>query len=137
MRGFTKSKKKHMLKISAVYLIEKAEIPIHYTSWGQVEQALLVLMSLRLNQIFKWLFQTFISFPWAYLSSFKLRKKEKDIFLRTFLRPNWWLAKTFGGWSQGRLPQTFGIGRLYLDLVILCFISITVLTSGLKFRSHW
>ena len=30
-----------MLKISAVYLIGKAEIPIHYTSWGQVEQALL------------------------------------------------------------------------------------------------
>ena len=30
-----------MLKISAVYLIGKAEIPIHYTAWGQVEQALL------------------------------------------------------------------------------------------------
>ena len=30
-----------MLKISAVYLIGKAEIPIHYTTWGQVEQALL------------------------------------------------------------------------------------------------
>ena len=41
MRGFTKSKKKNMLKISAVYLIGKAEIPIHYTSWSQVEQALL------------------------------------------------------------------------------------------------
>ena len=37
-----KSKKKHMLKISAVYLIGKAEIPIHYTTWGQVEQALLL-----------------------------------------------------------------------------------------------
>ena len=36
-----KSKKKLMLKISAVYLIGKAEIPIHYTTWGQVEQALL------------------------------------------------------------------------------------------------
>ena len=34
-------KKKHMLKISAVYLIGKAEIPIHYITWGQVEQALL------------------------------------------------------------------------------------------------
>ena len=31
-----------MLKISAVYLIGKAEIPIHYTTWGQVEQALLI-----------------------------------------------------------------------------------------------
>ena len=40
LRGFTKSKKKPMLKISAVYLIWKAEIPIHYTTWGQVEQAL-------------------------------------------------------------------------------------------------
>ena len=30
-----------MLKIWAVYLIGKAEIPIHYTTWGQVEQALL------------------------------------------------------------------------------------------------
>ena len=30
-----------MLKISAVYLIGKAEIPIHYTTWSQVEQALL------------------------------------------------------------------------------------------------
>ena len=30
-----------MLKISAVYLIGKAEIPIHYTSLSQVEQALL------------------------------------------------------------------------------------------------
>ena len=30
-----------MLKISALYLIGKAEIPIHYTTWGQVEQALL------------------------------------------------------------------------------------------------
>ena len=29
-----------MLKISAVYLIGKAEIPIHYTTWSQVEQAL-------------------------------------------------------------------------------------------------
>ena len=35
-----------MLKISAVYLIGKAEIPIHYTTWGQVEQALL-----RVNRI--------------------------------------------------------------------------------------
>ena len=41
--NFTKSKKKHMLKISAVYLIGKAEIPIHYTTWGQVEQALLMI----------------------------------------------------------------------------------------------
>ena len=31
-----------MLKISAVYLIGKAEIPIHYTTWSQVEQALLI-----------------------------------------------------------------------------------------------
>jgi hypothetical protein len=30
-----------MLKISAVYLIGKAEIPIHYTTWAPVEQALL------------------------------------------------------------------------------------------------
>ena len=30
-----------MLKISAVYLIGNPEIPIHYISWGQVEQALL------------------------------------------------------------------------------------------------
>ena len=41
LRGFTKSQKKHMLKISAVYLIGKAEIPIHYTTWATVEQALL------------------------------------------------------------------------------------------------
>jgi hypothetical protein len=40
LRGFTKSKKEHMLKISAVYLIGKAEIPIHYTIWALVEQAL-------------------------------------------------------------------------------------------------
>ena len=39
VRGFTKSKKKHMLKISAA--IWKAEIPIHYTTLSQVEQALL------------------------------------------------------------------------------------------------
>ena len=32
-----------MLKISAVYLIGKAEIPIHYTTWALVEQALLKL----------------------------------------------------------------------------------------------
>ena len=31
-----------MLEISAVYLIEKAEIPIHYTTWAQAEQALLM-----------------------------------------------------------------------------------------------
>ena len=30
-----------MLKISALYLIGKAEIPIHYTTWAEVEQALL------------------------------------------------------------------------------------------------
>ena len=30
-----------MLKISAVYLIGKAELPIHYTTWALVEQALL------------------------------------------------------------------------------------------------
>jgi hypothetical protein len=29
-----------MLKISAVYLIGEAEIPIHYTTWAPVEQAL-------------------------------------------------------------------------------------------------
>ena len=34
MRGFMKSKKKHMLKISTIYLIGKAEIPIHYTIWA-------------------------------------------------------------------------------------------------------
>ena len=28
-------------QISAVYLIGKAEIPIHYTTWALVEQALL------------------------------------------------------------------------------------------------
>ena len=32
-----------MLKISAVYLIGNPEIPIHYTSWSQVEQALLMI----------------------------------------------------------------------------------------------
>ena len=32
-----------MLKISAVYLIGKAEIPIHYTTWAVVEQALLMI----------------------------------------------------------------------------------------------
>ena len=32
---------KHMLKISAVYRSGKAEIPIHYTIWADVEQALL------------------------------------------------------------------------------------------------
>ena len=31
-----------MLKISAVYLIGKAEIPIQYTTWAEVEQALLI-----------------------------------------------------------------------------------------------
>ena len=31
-----------MLKISAVYLIGKTEIPIHYTIWADVEQALLI-----------------------------------------------------------------------------------------------
>ena len=45
MRGFTKSKKKHMLKISAVYLIGKAEIPIHYKTLAPVEQALLCYTS--------------------------------------------------------------------------------------------
>ena len=34
-----------MLKISAVYLIGKAEIPIHYTTWAEVEQALLKQVS--------------------------------------------------------------------------------------------
>ena len=29
------------ISASAVYLIGKTEIPIHYTTWGQVEQALL------------------------------------------------------------------------------------------------
>ena len=33
-----------MLKISAVYLIGKAEIPIHYTTMSQVEQALLIAL---------------------------------------------------------------------------------------------
>jgi hypothetical protein len=32
-----------MLKISAVYLIGKTEIPIHYTIWALVEQALLTV----------------------------------------------------------------------------------------------
>ena len=35
-----------MLKISAVYLIGKAEIPIHYTTWAtlaEVEQAFLMI----------------------------------------------------------------------------------------------
>ena len=41
--GFTKSKKKHMLKISAVYLIGNPEIPIRYPNWALVEQALLKL----------------------------------------------------------------------------------------------
>jgi hypothetical protein len=34
-----------MLKISAFYLIGKAEIPIHYIIWALVEQALLNLKS--------------------------------------------------------------------------------------------
>ena len=37
-----------MLKISAVYLIGKAEIPIHYTTWALVEQALLNLKNKKL-----------------------------------------------------------------------------------------
>ena len=32
-----------MLKISAVYLIKKAEIPIHYKMWALVEQTLLMI----------------------------------------------------------------------------------------------
>jgi hypothetical protein len=35
-----------MLKISAVYLIGKAEIPIHYTIWVVVEQALLSCLNI-------------------------------------------------------------------------------------------
>ena len=46
MRGFTKLKKKNLLKISAVYLIGNPEIPIHYTSLSQVEQALLIMSNL-------------------------------------------------------------------------------------------
>ena len=41
MRGFTKIKKKHLLKISAVYLIGKAEICQDPPSWGQDDQTLL------------------------------------------------------------------------------------------------
>ena len=37
-----KIRKKHMLKISGVYLIGKAEIPIHYKAWATVEQPLLI-----------------------------------------------------------------------------------------------
>ena len=42
-----------MLKISAVYLIGKAEIPIHYTIWALVEQALLLLKLILQNNINK------------------------------------------------------------------------------------
>jgi hypothetical protein len=37
-----------MLKISAVYLIWKAEITIHYTIWAPVEQALLMIILIKL-----------------------------------------------------------------------------------------
>jgi hypothetical protein len=39
---FTKLKKKHLLKISAVYLIGKAEICQDPPSWGQDDQTLLM-----------------------------------------------------------------------------------------------
>ena len=38
-----------MLKISAVYRFGTAEIPIHYTTWAEVEQALLDFRSELLN----------------------------------------------------------------------------------------
>ena len=41
MRGFTKIKKKHLLKISAVYLIGKAEICQDPPTWSQDDQTLL------------------------------------------------------------------------------------------------
>ena len=47
LRGFTKSKKKHMLKNSAFYLIGEAEIPIRYTIWADVEQSLLKQSAIR------------------------------------------------------------------------------------------
>jgi hypothetical protein len=41
LRGFTKLKKKHLLKISAVHLIGKAEICQDSPTWGQDDQTLL------------------------------------------------------------------------------------------------
>jgi hypothetical protein len=35
-----------MLKISDAYLMGKAEIPIHYTTWAPVEQALLICLNI-------------------------------------------------------------------------------------------
>ena len=40
-----------MLKISAVYLIGNPEIPIHYTSLSQVEQALLMLDQMVVSEL--------------------------------------------------------------------------------------
>jgi hypothetical protein len=40
LRGFTKSKKKHMLKISAVYLIGNPEICQDPPTWSQDDQTL-------------------------------------------------------------------------------------------------
>ena len=42
MRGFTKLKKKHLLKISAIYLIAKAEICQDPFTWSQDDQTLLI-----------------------------------------------------------------------------------------------
>jgi hypothetical protein len=46
LTGFTKIKKKHLLKISAVYLIGKAEICQDPPSWIQDDQTLFGLITL-------------------------------------------------------------------------------------------
>ena len=51
-----------MLKISAVYLIGNPEIPIHYTSLSQVEQALLEYCSVRTKKSLYNLFFSLLNF---------------------------------------------------------------------------
>jgi hypothetical protein len=58
-----------MLKISAVYLIGKAEIPIHYTIWALVEQALL---NKHLNEQKLKSFSCVCTFTWIEIISIRL-----------------------------------------------------------------
>ena len=70
MRGFTKIKKKHLLKISAIYLIGKAEICQDPPSWSQDDQTL--LWNLTKFQLIQ-LIQTIVNFIFSIVCLIELK----------------------------------------------------------------
>ena len=97
MRGFTKSKKKHMLKIQAVYPIGNPEICQDPPSWGQDDQTLSINCRVHTKKLWNMKWEINTIFPDKYSFCGQNRQKELQFIVNVY--SNWKILL----WCKGQI----------------------------------